>query len=214
MFRCVNYKIAIVIKNIGSYRVEIADILNELFLEDGDKAVFSPCDIKKRSGGVNKKTKYELSISIGWSAHAEKYHKIVHCVGLNMKDFLEEYRRGNVVYLEEDYIVSLYKDDPIWRTRGYVAEINKKDNMLILNIDDIFDPVAVKIQKEMPKWLYGKDDEIYFTCKIYHFWAMKHAGAIGKCDWGKVWKTFRRSHLSQWDIEDKYYGNQIIDRNE
>ncbi|NTU73800.1 hypothetical protein HGB07_06590 [Candidatus Roizmanbacteria bacterium] len=193
-------------KNIGSYRVEIAEIINELFGTVDGIVDFNPEDIIKRSGGCSKKTKYDLAISSSWSAFSKNpSHKSVSCVGLTMQDFLEEYRKGNIVYLEHEHYITFYKNDPIWIAEGYVEQIDSDNKKVILNITDIFDPVSISIQKGMPKWLYDSDGDVYFTCKIYHYWRSLKVSDIEKSDWIKVWKTFKQSFLSQWEIEDKYY---------
>ena len=194
-------------KNIGETRIKIAEILNkELGANEVGTTVY-PDDIIKRSGGSRRMSKYDLATSSSWSAFSKSASNYVQvsCVGLTMQEFIKEYQKGNIVYRKNEHVFTFYKDDPIWKADGYVVSVDKNNGSIVLNIADIWGQVCVPISKHTPKWLYEEDSKIYFTCKIYFYWRRLQISAIEGSDWTKVWKTFKQSFLSQWEIEDKYY---------
>jgi len=182
-------------KKIGTLRLKISEILNEILGNEDENIFFYPEDIIKKSGGIKKKSKYELTTSSNWSAYSQKSPRLnVSCVGLTMQEFIAEYENQNIVYSRNEYLITLYKNEPIWKTNGYVIKVDENKEYITLKISDILDSICISILSETPKWLSNSDSKINFKCKIYQFWRFLNISKIEQSDWSKVWKTFRRDN--------------------
>lgn len=182
-------------KKIGILRLRISGILNEILGSEDDNIFFYPEDIIKKPGGSKKKSKYELATSSNWSAYSMISPRLnVSCVGLTMQEFIVGYEKQNIVYRKSENLITLYKNEPIWKTKGYVIKVDENKDNITLEISDILNPVCISTLSETPKWLYNSNSRINFKCKIYQFWRFLNISKIEKSDWSKVWKTFRRDN--------------------
>jgi len=182
-------------KKVGAVRLKISRILNEILGNEDENIFFYPEDIFKKPGGSKRKSEYELATSSNWSEYSKMSPRLnVSCVGLTMQEFIVEYEKQNIVYSRSENLITLYKNEPIWKAQGYVISSDKNKQNITLKISDILNPVCISISNETPKWLYNSDSKINFKCKIYQFWRFLNISKIEQSDWSKVWKTFRRDN--------------------
>ena len=184
-------------EKIHEIRKEVAAILTKHFGDESQGIVFKPEDTIKRSGAGEKFTKYMLKTSVSWTAEAKAAIPIlVHCVGMPMTEFIEQYKKGRFCYIHEKILdlplITIYSDTPLWKTSGYVKAIDSKNRTITLHILDLFDSVTVPVCDRTPHWLIDEEGGIVsFTCKIHQGW--RSLRNFEKLDWTKVWKTFKFS---------------------
>ncbi len=181
-----------------STREQVAEILTQLFGNEEAGVVFSPQNTVKRTGGGNKLSKYELKISISWSAELIGSPLIVvNCIGMTMTEFVKEYNNLNIHYIISNQFnyqdITIYKNEPEFKTYGRVTNIDKRNNLISLHIAGLlfFDEITTNISPKTPKWLIYVHNKCYasFTCKIYQSW--RSLQSLENVNWEKVWATFK-----------------------
>ncbi|MFA8451818.1 MAG: hypothetical protein ACEPOW_14075 [Bacteroidales bacterium] len=187
---------------------EIAEIINKNFRSKFNSINITSNELKKRSGGSSKLTKYELATSSSWNLSSKSIPGIYfNCFGLTMSEFIKEYKFGNIIYLEKDNFITFYKDIPLLKCRGKVLNYDSNNKILELEISDIIESIKISIDEKTPKWLFEIDSKIYFKCKIFAYWRQFSITEIGKFDWTKVWKTFKQEFNSNREWEDNFVKN-------
>lgn len=194
-----------------SIRQQVADILTEHFGDRSEGRIFLPENTTKRTGAGKKHTAYELRTSQGWSAKSIGHELIwLSCIGVSMSEFIKEYNSDNAYYQRSKTFsfteITIYRDKPEWKTRGYVIGVNKEKNLVVLHFSDLWmlDKIETSVTKETPRWLIENSFKLHatFTCKIYQSWLSFET--VDGYNWSKVWKTFKLdSFLS--DDELLYY---------
>ena len=195
-----------------SIRQQIANILTELFGNRSEGKIFLPEHTKKRTGGGKKHSAYDLKTSQSWTAKSIGDESIwVSCVGMTMAEFIKEHGENNIYYQSSKQFgfpeIFIYRNKPEWKTSGYVINLNREKDLVVLHFSDLLflDKVETSITKETPKWLIETPPNLHaaFFCKIYQGW--RGLNTIEGFDWSKVWKTFKLdSYLSDEDLRNYF----------
>lgn len=176
----------------GAIRSKIAQILNDHFGSETDGELFYPENTRKNSYSGEKRSPDQHNVSMNWTAQSQGPKRIlVHCIGLNMADFIKEYKAENIIAVRDRHpsIISLYKSEPQWKTSGYVVSLDKIAKTITLYITALTSNVTAAIDSNTPPWLLKIHDKtVTFSCKIHQYWLGFED--LSDLDWTKIWKTF------------------------
>jgi len=180
---------------------EVTKILNNLFGNVKNDIVFLEENTIKNSSAGKKRSKYELKTSSNWSATSTgKSSILVMCIGMTMTEFIQEYKMNNIFIFNDPILssISIYKNEPIWKTLGYVTCINTLNNKIGLHIYDLMpvDEVSIEIDKKIPKWLYSNPEKYAaFKCRLFLWWRIRCTfSSLNNDELSKFLKTFKFDH--------------------